>query len=224
MKILQYCTGHVKNYSGILAFPFQITDLTGRIFVSISNFLFYTRIIQSNMAILYTIPTDHVVLVERFGKHSRIQTSGFRMKLPFIENIKTVDDWEDMANKNGYLIDLSEQYSLTPRRQFKTLDNITIFADLSIGWKIIDVVKATYGVEELPTSIVYMGIKALRTNVGDLYLDQILSERQKLNDMIERRITEIVKGWGIAITKLETYVKCDSFDRIQNLRSPIEKD
>jgi len=171
------------------------------------------------MAVLYKVPYNHVVLIERFGKYSRVQSSGLRVKLPFIENIKAVDKWEGIANKDGYQIELSEQQSYTPRRQFKTLDNVVIFADITIGWRITDAVKAVYDTNVLPTSLAYIGIKALRTNVGDLYLDQILSDRQRLNDNIGERLTEIVTGWGITITKIETYVKCDPLDKNRNLKS-----
>ena len=165
------------------------------------------------MALLYKVPNNHIVLIERFGKYSRIQASGLRMKMPFFESIKAVEDWEGIANKGGYQLDLSEQQSHTPRRHFKSLDNLSVFADVSIGWKITDPVKAVYSIDVLPTSIVYIGIKALRRNIGDLYLDQILSNRQKLNGMLLERLTEIAGGWGIEITKVEGYVKCDSLDK-----------
>lgn len=174
------------------------------------------------MALLYKIPHNHVVLIERFGAYSRVLSGGLRFKLPFIERIKAVENWEGIANKEGYQLDLSEQQSHTPRRQFKTMDNITVFADLVIGWRIDDPVKAVYSIEVLPTSLVYMGMKALRLNIGDLYLDQILSDRQKLNDLIAGRLTEIVKEWGIIITRLETYVKCDSLDRNRNPKHESE--
>lgn len=170
------------------------------------------------MALFYKIPDNHVVLIERFGKHSRIQSSGLRLKIPFFESIKIVENWEGVANREGYQLDLSEQLLNTPRRQFKTLDNITIFADISIGWRITDAVKAVYSIDVLPTSILYVGIKALRRNIGDLYLDQILADRQKLNDMILERVREVARGWGVKITKVEAYVKCDTIDRkrVQN--------
>lgn len=175
------------------------------------------------MGLLYKVPNNHVVLIERFGKHSRVLSSGLQIKLPFIESVKTLEDWEGIANKEDYQLDLSEHLLHTPRRQFKTMDNITVFADVSIGWRITDAVKAVYSIEVLPTSIVYMGTKALRTNIGDLYLDQILSDRQKLNDMVAGRISEISKEWGIEITKIETYVKCDSLDRNRNRKKVLNE-
>jgi len=176
------------------------------------------------MALLYKVPNNHVVLIERFGKHSRVLSSGLQIKLPFIESVKKVVDWEGIANKGDYQLDLSEHLLNTPRRQYKTLDNITVFADVSIGWRITDAVKAVYSIEVLPTSLVYMGTKALRTNIGDLYLDQILTERQKLNDMVAGRISEISKEWGIEITKIETYIKSDSIDRNRNRKKVIREE
>lgn len=176
------------------------------------------------MAILYTVPKNHVVIIERFGKHSRVQSSGLRIKLPIIESFKAVKNWEGIANRKDFQLDLTEQHLYTPRRQFKTLENITIFADVSIGWRITDAVKAVYSIDVLPASIVYMGMKSLRTNIGDLYLDQILSERQKLNDMIAERMAEVASGWGIEITRVETFVMSDSFDRTRNSRRVLSEE
>ncbi|MDP7254962.1 MAG: SPFH domain-containing protein, partial [Planctomycetota bacterium] len=83
------------------------------------------------MALIYTIPQNHVVLIKRFGKHSRVQRDGLRFKIPFIESIKKVYEWEGAANKNGYFIELSEQQTDTPPRQCQTLDNVTIDANAS---------------------------------------------------------------------------------------------
>ena len=105
------------------------------------------------MAVVYKVPHDHVVLINRFGKHARIQHSGLCMKLPLIERIKQVENWEGIASKDGFLIALTEQHTATPRKEFKTLENIAVHADVSLWWKITDPIKAVYGTEALPSSI-----------------------------------------------------------------------
>ncbi len=155
------------------------------------------------MALIYTVPQNHVILIKRFGKHSRVQRDGLRFKLPFIESIKKVYEWEGTANKNSYFIELSEQQTDTPSRQCQTIDNVTIDANASIYWRITDPVKAVYDIDILPKAIADVALNALRANIGKLKLDQVLSERQNLNQRIAAQLAETAAKWGIAFTRVE---------------------
>lgn len=155
------------------------------------------------MALIYTIPQNHVVLIKRFGKHSRVQRDGLRFKLPIIENIKYVPEWQGVANKRGYFIELSEQQTDTPSRQCQTLDNVTIDANASIYWRITDPVKAVYDIDILPKSIADVALNALRANIGKIKLDQVLSERQNLNVKIAAQLAETASKWGVIFTRVE---------------------
>ncbi|MCT4647142.1 MAG: SPFH/Band 7/PHB domain protein [Carboxylicivirga sp.] len=155
------------------------------------------------MAIIYTVPQNHVVLIKRFGKHSRVQGEGLRFKLPFIESFKTVYEWSGHANKSGRFIELSEQQTDTPTRQCQTLDNVTIDANASIYWRITNPVKAVYDIDILPKSIADIALNALRANIGKLKLDQLLSERQNLNNRIAAQLAETGAKWGIVFTRVE---------------------
>lgn len=155
------------------------------------------------MALIYTIPQNHVVLIQRFGKFSRVQRDGLVFKIPFIEQIKRLPEWLGTANKRGYFIELSEQQTDTPSRQCQTIDNVTIDANASIYWKIIDPVKAVYEVDILPKAVADIGLNALRANLGKLKLDQVLSERQNLNEKISAQLSESASKWGILFTRVE---------------------
>jgi regulator of protease activity HflC (stomatin/prohibitin superfamily) len=155
------------------------------------------------MSLIYTIPQNHVILIKRFGKHSKVQREGLRFKLPIIESFKTVYDWEGIANKNGYFIELSEQQTDTPSRQCQTLDNVTIDANASIYWRIIDPIKAVYDIDVLPKSIADIALNALRANIGKIKLDQVLSERQNLNTKIAAQLADTAAKWGVAFTRVE---------------------
>ena len=155
------------------------------------------------MSLIYTVPQNHVVLIKRFGKHSKIQREGLRFKLPIIESFKTVDEWLGDANKRGYLIELSEQQTDTPSRQCQTLDNVTIDANASIYWRITDPVKAVYDIDILPKSVADIALNALRANIGKIKLDEVLSERQNLNTKIAAQLAETAAKWGITFTRVE---------------------
>nr|WP_321237551.1 SPFH domain-containing protein [uncultured Psychroserpens sp.] len=155
------------------------------------------------MSFIYTIPQNHVVLIKRFGRHARVQKNGLRFKIPLIEQIKYVREWQGVANKKGCYVELSEQQTDTPSRQCQTQDNVTIEADASVYWKIIDPVKAVYDIDVLPKSIADVALNALRANIGKLKLDQVLSERQNLNRKIADELKGLSSKWGIIFTRVE---------------------
>ncbi len=51
------------------------------------------------MALIYTVPQNHAVVIERLGRFSRVQRDGIRFKIPFIERVRTVDGWGGIAKK-----------------------------------------------------------------------------------------------------------------------------
>jgi regulator of protease activity HflC (stomatin/prohibitin superfamily) len=156
------------------------------------------------MNLFYTIPQSHCVVIERFGKFSRIQSQGLRFRIPFIERLRDVGaTWGDSTNKRGWLIELTEQRTDTPPRQCHTKDNVPVTANASIYWRITDPKKALYEVDILPTSVGDIALNALRANIGTLDLDTILSERQQLNERIASQLSETSKKWGIIFTRIE---------------------
>lgn len=156
------------------------------------------------MSLIYTVPQSHCVVLERFGKFARIQQQGLRFRLPILETIRRVDTtWGDTANKRGFLIELTEQQTDTPPRQCHTKDNVPVTANASVYWRITDPRKALYEVDVLPSSISDIALNALRSNVGTLDLDAVLSERARLNERIASQLSETAKKWGVIFTRVE---------------------
>lgn len=160
------------------------------------------------MPLIHTVPQNHVVIIERFGKFSKIQREGLRFLIPFLDEIKSLEDWRGTAVKQNYLgysafVELSEQQSDTPQRQAQTIDNVTVSANASVYWRIIDPVKAVYEIDHLPSAIADVTLNALRSNLGKLKLDQVLSERQNLNHRIAAELLETTTRWGVSVSKVE---------------------
>ena len=155
------------------------------------------------MSIIYTIPQAHVVIIERFGRFSRIQREGLAFRIPFLESIKYLPEWKSRATKRDFLIELTEQHTDTPSRQCQTMDNVTITADASVYWKIVDPARAVYEVDLLPKSVSDLALNALRANIGKLKLDQVLSERQQLNQKIAAQLSTVGSKWGVVFTRVE---------------------
>lgn len=155
------------------------------------------------MPLIYTVPQSHCVVVERMGRFSKIQKQGLHFKLPIIESVRRVDEWGATANKGGYQIELTEQQTDTPVRTCHTRDNVEIDANASVYWRIVDAKKALYEVDVLPTSIADIALNALRSNIGTLDLDQVLSERQELNKKIAAQLSDTARKWGVQFTRIE---------------------
>lgn len=150
-----------------------------------------------------TIPEGHVAILERWGKFDRILDPGFHFVTPLIESVKDLKSWGNTANKYGYLIEMTEQQTHTPKRHCQTLDNVTIVASSSIAWRIVDPKKAVYEVDVLTRSISDIALNSLRSQIGSMKFDQVLSSRAKLNDQVLSDISEIVKKWGVQLLRVE---------------------
>ena len=155
------------------------------------------------MQLIYIVPQSHCVVLERFGKFSRTQRAGIRFRLPLLEKVRYVDNWVDVANKEGWIIEMTEQQTDTPSRQCHTKDNVPVTANASVYWRITDPRRAIYEVDVLPAAVSDVALNALRSNIGALELDTVLSERHELNQKIAAQLSETAKKWGILFTRVE---------------------
>lgn len=155
------------------------------------------------MQLIYTVPQSHCVVLERFGRFSRIQHDGLQFRIPILEQVRRVDSWGDVANKRRFVIELTEQQTDTPSRQTHTKDNVPVTANASVYWRITDPRKALYEVDVLPRAVSDVALNALRSNIGSMELDTVLSERQELNRRIEAQLAETGEKWGIIFTRVE---------------------
>ena len=155
------------------------------------------------MALFYTVSQSHCVVIERFGKFSRIQREGLHFRIPGIEIIKRLDSWGEVANKRGFLMELTEQQTDTPTRQCHTKDNVAVNSNASVYWRIVDPRRAIYEIDSLPRAVADIALNALRSNVGTLALDALLSERQSINENIAAELSDTARKWGIQFTRVE---------------------
>jgi regulator of protease activity HflC (stomatin/prohibitin superfamily) len=153
--------------------------------------------------VLYTVPQSHCVVMERLGRFHRVQGPGLRIRLPLLESIKRLDTWGHTANKLGYLVELSEQQTDTPARLCQTKDNAEVTANASVYWRIIDARRAIYEVDVLPQAVTDIALNALRSNIGSMELDAVLSNRQQLNERIAAQLSPKGQKWGIHFSRVE---------------------
>ena len=155
------------------------------------------------MSVIYTVPEKHCVIVKRFNEFSRVQKAGIRFQLPVIESFHQVPEWENQAVKNNIFIELMEQQTDTRPRETQTKDNAIVSANASVYWRIQDPVKACFNVDRLPQAMSDTALNALRSNIGRLELDEVLSERARLNNRIQKELYEATENWGVKIRRVE---------------------
>ncbi len=150
------------------------------------------------------IPRSYCRIVERFGKPVRVQREGLAFYLPILESIKEVpENWHGKASKNNKLIQLTEQITDTKARECITEDNTKVLINSVIRWRIIDPIKAVYDVEDLPISFENAVLNTLRSEIGKISLDTLLSARRALTERIIANLAETCARWGIQVITLE---------------------
>lgn len=175
--------------------------LTCRIQGTTSPLHTLTHTTTANMFI-FTVPQNHCVVLEMFGKPVSVKTSGLHMRIPFLQKPKRVDHW-DRTHKNGKYIELTEQILDTPPRQCVTKDNTTVDISCIIRWRITDPIKALYEVENLHKSLMELALNEVRSIIGSRNLDELLSSRAELSDKIVLAIATTATRWGLSITSVE---------------------
>lgn len=159
-----------------------------------------------------TVPQGHCRIIERFGKPVSVQGSGLRFKIPFIDTVKNVSgSWGGDTNKDGVFIELIEQITDTPSREYFTKDNVKVRSDCVMRWRIVDPIKAVYEVDNLHKSIRETVLNSMRGEIGSRELDNVLSARQSISESILANIAQTLGRWGIQLTSVELQeVKTDS--------------
>lgn len=156
------------------------------------------------MLLITTIDQGHCRIIERFGKPVKVQNSGFAFRFPFIDSVKSVpQNWGRIANKGGYLIELTEQMTNTEPRECITRDNAQVIVDTLIRWRITDPIKAVYEIDDLLGSLVNAVLNCLRGKVGEMPLDEVLKSGQELSRSVLAAIASTTFRWGVSLVSIE---------------------
>lgn len=150
------------------------------------------------------IPQNHCRIIERFGKPVKVQKSGLAFKIPIIDIVRDVTSiWGGETNQRGVFIELTEQITDTDSRECFSQDNAKLSVDAVISWKVIDPIKAVYEVDHLHKSLIQAALNAIRSEVGSMSLDEVLSARTRLNEAVVSKLSETSSKWGINILRAE---------------------
>src|SRR6266516_3922609 len=100
-------------------------------------------------------------------------------------------------------VDLREKYLEIPHQTAITQDNATISIDFIIFYKVIDAVMSVLQVQNFAGAAQNIAATTLRSVVGDMSLDHVLSEREEMNRLLQVKLDEVTERWGVKVTNVE---------------------
>jgi regulator of protease activity HflC (stomatin/prohibitin superfamily) len=137
-----------------------------------------------------TVPQGEEWTVERFGRYTRTLDAGLRVIVPFIDRI-------------GRRLSIMEQVLDVPEQTVITKDNAAVIADGVVFYRVDDSAKAAYQVQNLEQAIVNLTTTNLRSVIGSMDLDDTLSKRAEINEILMGIIDEATNPWGAKIMRIE---------------------
>lgn len=136
------------------------------------------------------IPAQDVLIVERLGKYSRSLRAGFHILIPFID-------------RDAYYHTLKEQSIDVQPQICITHDNVQVKVDGVIYLKIIDPVRASYGIEDFQFAAIQLAQTTMRSVIGTMELDKTIGEKDLINSTIVAAIDQASEPWGIKVNRYE---------------------
>ncbi|KAJ3236486.1 hypothetical protein HDU77_011787 [Chytriomyces hyalinus] len=140
--------------------------------------------------IVMFVPQASVYIVERFGKFHTQLEPGLAILVPIIDQVKYVQSFKETA------VEIVPQNAITQ-------DNVTIKIDGVLYYRIVDAMKASYGVDDPEFAVTQLAQTTMRSEIGQLSLDRTLAERTLLNHNITRAMNMAAKDWGIECLRYE---------------------
>ena len=137
-----------------------------------------------------SVPQGFEYTVERFGKYTNTLTPGLNIIVPIIDRI-------------GSNMIMREQVMDVPSQEIITKDNAMVTVDGVIFYQVMDAPKAAYEVSELSRAILNLVMTNIRTVMGSMDLDELLSKRDEINARLLRVVDDATTPWGIKVTRIE---------------------